>query len=145
MPANEWEIDEALEEGVNLEILAQPVEVISDHGRVSALRCVRMELGEPDESGRRRPIPIEGSEFEIACDAVVAAIAQAPEISFLDEDHGLEISKWNSFVVNEGTLQTNKPGIFSGGDAVTGPKTVVEAMAAGRKAAASIDNYCRSL
>ena len=84
MPANAWEIDEALEEGVGLEILAQPVEVISDNGHISALRCVRMELGEPDASGRRRPIPIEGSEFDVPCDALVAAIAQAPEISFLD-------------------------------------------------------------
>ena len=145
MPANEWEIDEALEEGVSLEILAQPVEVISEHGRVSALRCVRMELGEPDESGRRRPIPIEGSEFEIPCDAVVAAIAQAPEISFLDEDHGLEITRWGTFAVNEETLETNREGIFAGGDAAAGPGALIEGIAAGRRGALSIDRYLREV
>ena len=145
MPANEWEIDEALEEGVNLEILAQPVEVISDNGHVSALRCVRMELGEPDESGRRRPIPIEGSEFDIVCDAVVAAIAQAPEISFLDEDHGLQITRWGTFDVDDATLETNRKGIFAGGDAAAGPGALIEGIAAGRRGALSIDRYLRGV
>ncbi|NIV29366.1 MAG: FAD-dependent oxidoreductase, partial [Anaerolineae bacterium] len=145
MPANEWEIDEALEEGVNLEILAQPVEVISDNGHVSALRCVRMELGEPDESGRRRPIAIEGSEFDIACDAVVAAIAQAPEISFLDENHGLRITRWGTFDVNDATLETNREAIFAGGDAAAGPGALIEGVAAGRRGALSIDRYLRGV
>ena len=82
---------------------------------------MRMRLGEPDASGRRRPIPIEGSEFDIPCDAMVAAIAQAPEISFLDPDHGLEITRWGTFKVNPQTLETNRPGIFAGGDAAAGP------------------------
>ncbi len=143
MPANEWEIDEALEEGVALEILAQPIEVVSDNGHVSALRCVRMELGEPDASGRRRPIPIEGSEFDLPCDAVVAAIAQAPEISFLDEDHGLQITRWGTFDVAPETLETNREGIFAGGDAAAGPGALIEGIAAGRRGALSIDRYLR--
>jgi len=143
MPANAWEIDEALEEGVGLEILAQPVKVLSDNGHISALRCVRMELGEPDASGRRRPIPIEGSEFDVPCDALVAAIAQAPEISFLDEDHGLQITRWGTFDVNATTLETNREGIFAGGDAAAGPGALIEGIAAGRRGALSIDRYLR--
>jgi heterodisulfide reductase subunit A-like polyferredoxin len=149
MPANEWEIDEALEEGIKLEILTQPVAVLSDsaggtgNGHVSAIRCVRMRLGEPDASGRRRPIPIEGSEFDIPCDAMVAAIAQAPEISFLDPDHDLEITRWGTFKVNAQTLETNRPGIFAGGDAAAGPGALIEGIAAGRRGALSIDRYLR--
>jgi heterodisulfide reductase subunit A-like polyferredoxin len=143
MPANEWEIDEALEEGVQLEALTQPVEVISDNGYISAVRCIRMRLGEPDSSGRRRPIPIEGSEFDIPCNALVAAIAQAPEISFLDPDHGLEITRWGTFKVKPDTLETNRPGIFAGGDAAAGPGALIEGIAAGRRGALSIDRYLR--
>jgi heterodisulfide reductase subunit A-like polyferredoxin len=145
MPANEWEIDEALEEGVNLEILTQPVEVLHNSGHISGIRCVRMRLGEPDASGRRRPIPIEGSEFDITCDALVAAIAQAPEISFLDPDHGLEITRWSTFKVNPQTLETNRPGIFAGGDAAAGPGALIEGIAAGRRGALSIDRYLRGV
>jgi heterodisulfide reductase subunit A-like polyferredoxin len=145
MPANEWEIDEALEEGVKLEILTQPVAVVSDNGHIAAVRCVRMKLGEPDASGRRRPIPIEDSEFEIPCDALVAAIAQAPEISFLDPDHGLEITRQGTFKVNSQTLETNRPGIFAGGDAAAGPGALIEGIAAGRRGALSIDRYLRGV
>jgi heterodisulfide reductase subunit A-like polyferredoxin len=145
MPANEWEIDEALEEGIGLEILTQPVQVLSDNGKISAIRCVRMRLGEPDQSGRRRPIPIEGSEFEIPCDAMVAAIAQAPEISFLDPDHGLKITRWGTFDVNPQTLETNRAGVFAGGDAAAGPGALIEGIAAGRRAALSIDRYLREV
>jgi heterodisulfide reductase subunit A-like polyferredoxin len=145
MPANEWEIDEALEEGVRLEILTQPVRVLHENGRVSGLRCMRMRLGEPDASGRRRPIPIEGSEFDISCDAMVAAIAQAPEISFLDPDHGLEITRWGTFKVNPDTLETNRPGIFAGGDAAAGPGALIEGIAAGRRGALSIDRFLRGV
>mgnify|MGYP001025656591 CR=1 FL=1 len=145
MPANEWEIDEALEEGVNLEILAQPVAVLSGNGHISAMRCVRMRLGEPDASGRRRPIPIEGSEFDMPCDAMVAAIAQAPEIRFLDPNHGLEIARRGTFKVDPQTLATNRPGIFAGGDAAAGPGALIEAIAAGRRGALSIDRYLRGV
>ncbi|MGC9334323.1 MAG: FAD-dependent oxidoreductase, partial [Anaerolineae bacterium] len=143
MPANEWEIDEALEEGVQLEVLTQPVEVISENGYISAVRCIRMSLGEPDSSGRRRPIPMEGSEFDIPCNALVAAIAQAPEISFLDPDHGLEITRWGTFKVKPDTLETNRPGVFAGGDAAAGPGALIEGIAAGRRGALSIDRYLR--
>ncbi len=145
MPANDWEIDDALEEGVKLDVLTQPVAVLSENGQLSAIRCIRMRLGEPDASGRRRPIPIEGSEFEIPCDTMVAAIAQAPEISFLDPDHGLEITRWRTFRVNPQTLETNRPGILAGGDAAAGPGALIEGIAAGRRAALSIDRYLRGV
>jgi formate dehydrogenase beta subunit len=100
-----------------------------------------MNLGKLDSSGRRSPVPIEGSEFEVEADLVIPAISQEPDISFLPEGHGFAISKWNSFVVNEGTMATNRPGIFAGGDAVTGPATVIEAIRAGHVAADSIKGY----
>ncbi len=143
MPANDWEIEEALEEGVKLEALAQPIAILSENGRISGVRCNRMILGEPDASGRRRPIPVEGSEFDIACDSLVAAIAQAPEISFLAPDHALELTRWGTFKVNPQTLETNRPGIFAGGDAAAGPGALIEAIAAGRRGALSIDRYLR--
>ena len=145
MPANDWEIEEALEEGVKLEVLAQPIAILSENGRISGVRCNRMVLGEPDASGRRRPIPVEGSEFDIPCDALVAAIAQAPEISFLAPDHGLELTRWGTFKVNAQTLETNRPGIFAGGDAAAGPGALIEAIAAGRRGALSIDRYLRGV
>jgi heterodisulfide reductase subunit A-like polyferredoxin len=145
MPANSWEIDEALEEGIRLEILTQPIAVLAEHGHIAALRCMRMQLGEPDSTGRRRPIPVGGSEFDIPCDAMVAAIAQAPEISFLDPDHGLEITRQGTFKVDPQTLCTNLPGVFAGGDAAAGPGALIEAIAAGRRGALSIDRYLRGV
>jgi heterodisulfide reductase subunit A-like polyferredoxin len=143
MPANDWEIDEALEEGIELKVLAQPVAVLSDNGHIQAVRCIQMQLGEPDASGRRRPIPIAGSEFEVPCDALVAAVAQAPEISFLDPGHGLQITRRGTFQVNDQTKETNLPGVFAGGDAAAGPGALIEAIAAGRRGALSIDRYLR--
>ncbi len=145
MPANEWEVEEAEHEGAHLELLSQPIEVLMNNGHVSGLRCIRMRLGEPDESGRRRPLPIEGSEFVIPCDAMVAAVAQAPEISFLQEDHGLEITRWGTFKVDPQTMATNRAGIFAGGDAAAGPGALIEAIAAGRRGALSIDRYLRGV
>ncbi len=145
MPANSWEVDDAESEGVHLELLAQPIEVLSNNGHISSVRCIRMRLGEPDASGRRRPVPIEGSEFVVECDALVAAVAQAPEISFLDPDHGLEITRWGTFKVDAQTLATNRPGIFAGGDAAAGPGALIEAIAAGRRGALSIDRYLREV
>jgi NADPH-dependent glutamate synthase beta subunit-like oxidoreductase/Na+-translocating ferredoxin:NAD+ oxidoreductase RNF subunit RnfB len=144
MPANPEEIDDAEEEGVKVHYLAAPVKITGEGGKVTGMEVIQCELGEPDDSGRRRPVPIEGSEFHIAADLIVPAISQRPDISCLPEDHGFEISRWDSFVVNEETLETNKPGIFAGGDAVTGPATVVEAVAAGHLAARSIHDYCQS-
>jgi heterodisulfide reductase subunit A-like polyferredoxin len=144
MPASAEEVEEAEAEGVRLELLTQPVMVLAEDGHIAALRCVRMRLGEPDASGRRRPIPVEGSEFDIPCDTMVAAVAQAPEVSFLDPDHGLEIdARRRTFVVDERTLCTNRPAIFAGGDAVRGPAALIEAIAHGRRAALSVDRYLR--
>lgn len=141
MPANPWEIEEAEKEGVKIHYLASPVRLIGKNGKVTALECIKNKLGAPDASGRRRPVPIPGSEFRIEVDTIILAISQEPDISFLPEGHGLQISKWNLFVVDEETLATNIPGIFAGGDCVTGPKTVIEAIAAGKKAAKSIHSY----
>ncbi len=145
MPANAWDIEDAEREGVKLELLTQPVEVLSERGHISSVRCIRMRLGEPDASGRRRPIPIEGSEFVIETDALIAAVAQIPEISFLKPDHDLNITRWGTFVVNPQTLETNRPGIFAGGDAARGPDALIQAIADGRRAALSIDRYLRGV
>ena len=141
MPANEWEIEEAEKEGVKIHYLASPVKILGEKGKVVAMECIQNKLGPPDASGRKRPVPIKGSEFKIEADTIIPAISQQPDISWLPADHKLEISKWNSFVVDEETLATNISGIFAGGDCVTGPKTVIEAIAAGHKAAKSIDRY----
>ncbi len=141
MPANSWEIDEAEHEGVRLEYLAAPVKILGENGKVCGMVCQKMELGKLDASGRRRPVPIEGSEFEIETDCVIPAISQEPDLAFLHEEHGLEISRWNSFIIDKRTGMTNRPGIFSGGDADTGPATVIEAIAAGHVAAAGIHRY----
>ena len=143
MPANPWEIEEAIEEGVDLQFLTAPVRVLGDNGKVSRIECMRMELGEPDESGRRRPIPVEGSEFTVKADVVVAAIGQRSDISFLPENQELNISRWNTIEADPVTAHTNIPGIFAGGDVVSGPRTVVEAVAFGKEAALSIDRYLK--
>ena len=145
MPANPWEVTSAGEEGVSFEFLVQPIEVESKGGSVSGVRCIRMRLGDSDTSGRRRPIPIEGSEFLVECDTLIAAVAQAPEISFLDADHGLEVTRRGTFAVDEQTLATNRPGVFVGGDAALGPGILIEAIAAGRRGALSLDRYLRGV
>jgi formate dehydrogenase beta subunit len=108
---------------------------------VSGLRCIRNRLGEPDKDGRRRPIPIEGSEFDIDIDLLIPAVSQSPDISFLPEEIGLEISKWDRLAVNPETFETNVHGIFAGGDFVTGPRDVIRVITDGRKAALSIHTY----
>ena len=145
MPANLSEIEEAEKEGVKIEVLTAPVEVVEKDGHVTGIRCVRMELGDPDESGRRRPISIKGSEFLISADTMIAAVAQAPEVSFLGETPGLEIAPQGTFVVDPRTLATNKPAVFAGGDAAKGPGTLIEAIADGRRAALSIDRYLQGI
>jgi len=140
MPAAVEEIEEAEHEGVKITYLAAPTKIIGDN-KVKALECQLMMLGEFDASGRRRPLPIEGSEFTLNVDTVIAAIGQSPDLSFLPPDNGFEITRGQTFVVDPVTLATNKPSIFAGGDAVTGPATVIEAMAAGERAAISIDKY----
>jgi len=143
MPANPHEIEDAEKEGVKISYLAAPVKILGKNGKATGMECVKMKLGEPDASGRRRPIPIEGSEFTIDADFIVPAISQRPDLSFLSKKHNFEITKWNTFSVDDEILQTNVPGIFAGGDAVTGPKTIIDAIGAGHRAAASMDRYLR--
>jgi len=145
MPASDEEIEAALEEGVKIEYLVAPLQVFTADGKAAGLRCMRMELGKPDTSGRRRPIPVEGSEFDIELDTLIPAIGQVPDISFLGESSGIELTKRGTIAVNPDTLETSRPGVFAGGDCQTGPKIAIEAIAAGKKAAVSIDKYLMNL
>ncbi|MBE0559035.1 MAG: FAD-dependent oxidoreductase, partial [Proteobacteria bacterium] len=145
MPASSWEIEEAEREGVRLELLTAPMAVDVKDGRVAGIRCQRMELGEPDESGRRRPVPVAGSEFVIAADTMIAAVAQAPGSSSIDAAQPLRVNGQGAFVVDQRTLATSSPGIFAGGDAQRGPGIVIEAIADGRRGALSIDRYLRGV
>jgi heterodisulfide reductase subunit A-like polyferredoxin len=143
MPANEEEIEECHEEGIEIITLTAPVRIIGENGKVKALECIKMELGEPDESGRRRPQPIPGSEFIIEVDSVVAAIGQETDWTCIESAGDCKISRWGTMEVDPLTLQSSEPDIFAGGDAVTGPRTVVEAIAAGKRAAISIDRFLK--
>ena len=143
MPAYDYEVDEAMEEGIEIEFLTAPTKIIGENGEVCALQCVRMELGEPDESGRRRPVPIKGSEFEVKTDVVIAAIGQQPDLGPLALEGEIEASKRGWIVVDPQTGLTNMPGIFAGGDVVSGPRTVVEAVGFGKNVASAIDLYLR--
>ncbi len=142
MPADEREVEEAEEEGIRLHFLAAPSRIIGSDGRVRSIECIKMALGEPDASGRRRPVPIPGSEFTLEVDSVIVAIGQRPELSFISEGSDLAV-EWGNIVADTATLQTNMQGVFAGGDCVTGAATAVEAIAAGRKAALAIDRYLR--
>jgi len=137
MPASQEEIEEAIHEGVKIEFLAAPNRILRKNGEIG-LECIRMELGTVDASGRRRPVPIEGSEFTSTFDTVIAAIGQMPEAP---DKFGLPLARGNTFQVDRDTLATPREGVFAGGDAVTGPAIVIEAIAAGRQAAISIDKY----
>ncbi len=144
MPAHVTEVDEAEEEGVKLELLCAPVRVLSDaDNKVTGIEMLRMELGEPDASGRRRPVPIEGSEFVVECDQVITAIGQFPKLDGTSEEQGVKRTKWRTIQVNDWTFQTEDPRVFAGGDAVLGAQTVIQAVAQGKKAAWSMDAYLR--
>ena len=143
MPAVTTEVDEAKREGVALHVLSAPARVLVKDGRVSGIQCIRMELGEPDASGRRRPVPIKGSEFEMDVDNVIMAVGQAIDKTVLPE--GLEYTAWGTLAVDQVTLQTNIEGVFGGGDLVSGPADVIAAVAAGKEAAISIDRYLRGV
>jgi len=143
MPAADWEIEEAEEEGVILHFLAAPTKVLGENGKVSRIVCIKMALGEPDESGRRRPEPIEGSEFVLDVDMVIAAIGQGPDTSFLTEETGVKTER-SRIAADSDTQLTDRAGVFAGGDAVTGAASAIEAIAAGKRAAMSIDQYLRS-
>jgi NADH-quinone oxidoreductase subunit F len=143
MPVSDVEYDEAVEEGVIMNFLISPTRITSQNWKVNGLQCIRMELGSPDDSGRRRPVPVTGSEFNIEADTVIAAVGQAPDLSFLPPDSTLERTRWETLVVDSNTLATNIEGVFAGGDFVTGPGMVVEAIAAGRRGALAIDKYLK--
>jgi heterodisulfide reductase subunit A-like polyferredoxin len=143
MPANKEEIVEAEREGIKINYLTNPIKIFGKNGSVTGMECIKMKLGEPDSSGRRRPLPIEGSEFTMDLDMVITAIGQAADVSFLTQEDDFELTRWGTFAVDPDTLQTNIPGVFAGGDAVTGPATIIEAIAAGKEAAESIDLFLR--
>jgi len=142
MPAIPTEVEEAEKEGVKFHFLAAPVRILGRDGRVVGMECIRMRLGEPDESGRRRPIPIEGSEFTMDVDMVIVAIGQRPDIEPLA---GVEATRRGTLVADPDTMATPIEGLFAGGDAVTGPASVIEAVAAGKRAAESIHRYLRGM
>ena len=138
------EVENAEEEGIIFELLTNPVEIYGDdNGWVRGMRCIRMELGEPDESGRRRPIPIPGSEFDMAVDIVVIAIGTSPNPLVFTEAGGLERTRWGTVVADEETGRATKSRVWAGGDVVTGAATVISAMGAGKRAAADIDRFLR--
>lgn len=143
MPANSWEVDETIEEGIDIQFLTAPKKILAENGKVSEMECIRMQLGKPDESGRRRPVPIEGSEFVYKTDVVVSAIGQAPDLSCLSGMSVPNVSKQGLIETDPLTGMTNITGVFAGGDIVTGPRTVVEAVAFGKIAAVSIDRYLK--
>lgn len=145
MPARREEIEHAKEEGVKFILLASPVEFRGDeNGNLTSMICIRYELGEPDESGRRRPVAVKGSEFEMQVDNVVLALGQGPNPLVPRTTPGLALTPKGNIVADEKTGATSKPGVFAGGDIVTGAATVIEAMGAGKRAAKAIDEYLRS-
>ncbi len=141
MPAYFDEIEAAEEEGVAISFLCAPEKILTRNGHVSGVRCIQMKLGAPDASGRRRPVPVLGSEYTIDADIVIPAIGQVPNISSLKGIEGLDLTAMKTIKVNSTTLATSIKGVFAGGDAVSGPATVIEAIASGKKAAIAIDAY----
>ena len=153
LPSRKEEVEHAMDEGVQFMMLCTPVEILGynnpddrrdpKNGTVEKVRCIRMELGEPDERGRRRPVPIEGSEFELPADVVIIAIGNGPNPLIASTTDGLEINRRGGIVIDETTGQTSRKGVFAGGDAVTGAATVISAMGAGKTAAKAIDDYLK--
>ena len=145
MPADKVEIHEAEEEGVNYHFQVNPVRIICDHQGVTGVECVRMQPGQPDANGRRRPEPVPGSEFVIPCDMVIPAIGQSMDMSWMEDGLALEMTRWKTIQVDPLTMATNVPGIFAGGDCTSGPATLVEALAAGERAGRAMDQYLRGV
>ncbi len=141
LPARAEEVHHAKEEGVQFKLLNNPTKIVGEDGWVKAIEVVSMELGEPDESGRRRPIAIEGSEHEIPVETVIMAIGQSPNPLLRQTTPDLKCEDWGGIIVDPETMATSKPGVYAGGDAVTGAATVILAMGAGKTAAKSIDAY----
>mgnify|MGYP001076049664 CR=1 FL=1 len=146
MPARIEEVEHAEQEGIGFELLTNPTRILGDDQRqVVGIECLRMELGEPDDSGRRRPVPVDGSEFVIDVDTVVMAIGNKPNPLVPQTTSGLEISRWGTIVADEQTMQTSKPGVFAGGDIVSGAATVILAMGQAKIAATAIHEYLNTL
>lgn len=143
MPSRPEEIQACQEEGIPINVLTQPVRFISENGRVKAIQCIKTRLAEPDESGRRSPVPIPGSEFTMKVDAVINALGQETDWSCLTPECACTLTGWGTMRVDPLTLQSEDPDIFAGGDATRGPKSVIEAIADGRQAALSIDRYLK--
>ncbi|MDY6971994.1 MAG: NAD(P)-binding protein [Thermodesulfobacteriota bacterium] len=141
MPAHEEEVKEALDEGIKIKYLTSPVCIHGEGGKCTGLECIKTELGKPDETGRSRPVPVEGSEFIIDCDAVIPAIGQRPYIRWVKKESGLKTSYQGTFTVNRHTMQTSVPYVFASGDAVTGPATVIEAVSSAHKAVEAIHRF----
>ncbi|MCX7774094.1 MAG: NAD(P)-binding protein, partial [Clostridia bacterium] len=140
MPAEPYEVEEALHEGIEMLFLMAPTGIVSENGK-KKLQCIQMKLGEPDRSGRRRPVPVEGSETEIAADTIIGAIGQSTNTQFLYNDLPVKLNKWGDIEINGKTSQTSEINIFAGGDCVTGPATVIQAVGAGRRAAEAMDSF----
>lgn len=143
MPVSDTEYREAVEEGVRFHFLVSPTRIVSENGKLTGLECIRMRLGNADETGRRRPVPIEATEFFASAETVIPAVGQAPDLSFLPPEMKLELARWGALKVNPNTLCTNISWIFAGGDFVTGPTTAIQAIAAGRRGALAIDKHLR--
>jgi NADH-quinone oxidoreductase subunit F len=143
MPAIEAEVEAALEEGVKIEYLVAPARIISEDGRIKAIELIRTKLDEPDASGRRRPVFLEGTEFMVELDSLIPAVSQEPDLSLIPDESAVERSRGNTIEVDSKTYLTRKEGVFACGDAVTGPADVTVAMASARIAAESIHKYLR--
>jgi glutamate synthase (NADPH/NADH) small chain len=141
MPARREEVHHAREEGVRFEVLAEPVRILGQDGFVTDVECIRMELGAPDPSGRRKPMPIKGSEFRIPVDTIIMAIGTNANPLVPQSTSDLQLTTWGYIVANEETGETSRKGVFAGGDIVTGSATVISAMGAGRKAALAMHDY----
>ncbi len=144
MPAHEAEIEAAEEEGIQYEFLTLPTKIVRDGNKLKAVECVRMELKEAKPGDRPRPVPIEGSEFTLELDYLIGAIGQAVDTTFVKDSEAIDLEKWGTIKVNEDTLETAVPGVFAGGDAVTGPYTAILSIAQGRQAADSIMGYMKT-
>jgi NADH-quinone oxidoreductase subunit F len=140
MPAQDKDIEAVLEEGVQLETLMTPVRILTDKGRLTGIECIKNRLGDVDASGRRRPVPIPGTEHVILLDTLIVTIGDIPDIDYIT-GMGIDVTDWGTLKIDKETLATSRPGVFAGGDVVTGPNTVVEAIAAGKKAALMIGRY----
>jgi NADPH-dependent glutamate synthase beta subunit-like oxidoreductase/NAD-dependent dihydropyrimidine dehydrogenase PreA subunit len=145
MPAQKEEIRAALEEGIELHELTTPVQALGVDSHLQSIRCIKMQLGAPDEKGRRRPVPIPDSDYELSVSTLLIAIGEAPDPSFLPPGTSVQVAAWGGLLVNKGTLATGAPGIFAAGDVTYGPKTIIHAAAHGRLAARSVHAYLRKL